>query len=80
MFLTLQQITMLQAHATLSFPLSNSKQRSKQAKQVSKEAGMNTQASPIPVSVKSSLNPFYNNYHGNLTMKTLITSQQTTLA
>jgi hypothetical protein len=63
---------MLQAHATLSFLLSN-----KQAKQ---QASKTTQASPIPESVRSSLISFYNYYHGNLAIKTLTASQQSTLA
>jgi hypothetical protein len=35
-------------------------------KQASKQASKNTQASPIPVSVKSSRIPCYNYYHGKL--------------
>jgi hypothetical protein len=68
---TEQWITMLQAHATLSFPLPN--------KQVKQQASKNTQASLIPESVRSSLISFYNYYQGNLTIKTLIASQQSTL-
>jgi hypothetical protein len=68
---TAQWITMLQAHATLSFPLSN-----KQAKQQASEQEHTT----IPESVRSSLIPLYNYYCGNLTIETLTASQQSILA